>query len=91
MKETIRIRNQEGFNEMLLTSAYSKTKTQNKMVGTLQVNEEFVLSLIAKVDQSKSLFIQMDRCLPMIFKPAPWQDYEIGGYYQQPYELHAHS
>jgi len=84
MKETIKIKNQEGFWQNLLTTGYSKLKNKKQYVGVLNVNEEFLLSLVSKIEKTGSLFIQIERCLPMIFKPAPWQDHEIGGYYQKP-------
>ena len=31
--------------------------------------------------------MHLDRSLPMIYKPANWQDYEIGGYYLRPTHL----
>jgi DNA-directed RNA polymerase len=33
------------------------------------------------------MFLHLDRCLPMIYTPAPWCDYEIGGYYKRPTNL----
>lgn len=84
MKETIKIRNRDGFMQSLLTTGYSKIKGKKQYVGVLNVNEEFLIDMLSKIEKKESPFIQMDRCLPMVFKPAPWQDYEIGGYYQKP-------
>ena len=83
-KEVIKIKNQEGFMQELLVTGYTKIKGKKQYIGVLNVNEEFLLDLINKSEKKSSLFIQLDRCLPMIFKPAPWQDHEIGGYYQKP-------
>lgn len=43
-----------------------------------------MVDLMKQVEKRDNLFIQMDRSLPMIYPPADWVDYEIGGYYQKP-------
>jgi len=84
MKETIKVKNEEGFYQNLMSTGYTKIKGKKQYIGVLNVNEEFLIDMIAKIGQKEAPFIQIDRCLPMVFKPAPWQDYEIGGYYQKP-------
>jgi DNA-directed RNA polymerase len=88
IKESTRISTENGFKQPLLTTSYAKVKGKKKQfVGVLNVNEEFILDMIEQIEQSGSMFIQIERCLPMIYKPAPWQDHEIGGYYQKPTNL----
>jgi DNA-directed RNA polymerase len=84
MKETTKIKNSDGFWMNLITISHAKVKGTQRYVGVLKINEEFILSLLDQVEKKDSLFIQLDRSLPMIYKPAPWKDYEIGGYYQKP-------
>jgi len=84
MKETIKVKNDEGFWQNLLTTGYTKIKGKKQYIGVLNVSEQFLVDMITKIEKKEAPFIQIDRCLPMIFKPAPWQDYEIGGYYQKP-------
>ncbi len=40
-----------------------------------------------ETDKTDSLFMHLDRSLPMIYRPAKWQDYEMGGYYLRPTHL----
>ena len=88
MKETIKIKNEYGFWIPLVTPGYIRSnQKKNQHVGVLNVDESFLMNIMSKVDKNTSLFVQLDRCLPMIYKPAPWQDYEIGGYYQKPTNL----
>lgn len=85
MKETIKIKNDYGFWIPLVSPGYIRSnQKKNQHVGVLNVDETFLMNIMSKVDKNNSLFVQLDRCLPMIYKPAPWQDYEIGGYYQKP-------
>ena len=56
-------------------------------MGVLVIDENFVLDLIGQIEQHDSMFIHLDKCLPMIYTPAPWIDHEIGGYYQKPTNL----
>ena len=88
MKETIKIKNEYGFWIPLVSPGYVRSNVnKNQHVGVLNVDETFLMNIMSKVDKNNSLFVQLDRCLPMIYKPAPWQDYEIGGYYQKPTNL----
>lgn len=88
MKETIKIKNEYGFFIPLVSPGYVRSiLSKNNHVGVLNIDETFLLNIMSKVDKNNSLFVQLDRCLPMIYKPAPWQDYEIGGYYQKPTNL----
>ena len=84
MKETVKTHNDDGFMQNLLTTSYTKIKNKMQYIGVLNVNEDFLISMISKIEKDDSLFMHIDRCLPMIFKPAPWQDHDIGGYYQRP-------
>ena len=84
MKETTKIKNSSGFWTNLINISHAKVKGTQRYVGVLKINEDFILTLLDQVEKKDSLFIQLDRSLPMINKPAPWKDYEIGGYYQKP-------
>ncbi|EAR93244.2 DNA-directed RNA polymerase (macronuclear) [Tetrahymena thermophila SB210] len=87
MKETIQIRNEQNFWIHLLVPSYKKSKNNDGYVGVININEDFIISLYEQSEKSESPFMHLERCLPMIYKPAPWQDYEIGGYYQRPTNL----
>lgn len=87
MKETIKIKNEYGFWVPLITPGYVRSTKDSKNFGVLFINENFLLNLYNKVNQNDSLFVHLDRSLPMIYKPAPWQDYEIGAYYQKPTKI----
>lgn len=65
----------------MLIPSYKKSKNNEGYFGVINVNEDFIISLYEQSDKTEGPFMHLDRCLPMIYKPAPWQDYEIGGYY----------
>ena len=44
-------------------------------------NKGFVDKFISELDKIHDLNLQLERSLPMIFKPAPWKNYYFGGYY----------
>lgn len=88
IKETIKLKNEHGFWVPLLTPGRMKFQEKTKLsTGILYVNENFVLTIFKKMDKTNSLFVQLERSLPMIYKPAPWQDCELGTYYQKPTKL----
>lgn len=87
MKETIKIKNDYNFWIPLIVPSYRKTKKKDGYVGILNINETFLIGLSQKAEKADSFFLHLDRCLPMVYKPAPWYDYEIGGYYKRPTNL----
>jgi DNA-directed RNA polymerase len=88
IKETAKIKNLNGEVDNLISLSYNnlkeKSKGVNKVVGVCKINEDFMLSVVRDIEKQDSLYIQLERSLPMIYKPAPWVDAEIGGYYQKP-------
>lgn len=88
LKSTAKIKNSNGINQSLITLSYVKSDPSNpfckNLIGVLKIHEDFIINLMRDIEKEDSLFIQLDRSLPMIYKPAPWVDYEIGGYYQRP-------
>ncbi len=71
MKEVIKVKNTYGFWVPLITTGYVKGPTQKYMVvGVLNIEDSFLLRLMNKIDKKDSLFVQLDRSLPMVFKPV---------------------
>ncbi|EGR33869.1 hypothetical protein IMG5_034000 [Ichthyophthirius multifiliis] len=87
MKECIKIRNEDNFWVSLLVPSYIKSKRNQGFVGVINVNQYFLHSMNQETDKTDSLFMHLDRSLPMIYPPAKWQDYEMGGYYLRPTHL----
>lgn len=44
-------------------------------------SKRFVDHFLGELDKLHDLNLQLERSLPMIYKPAPWQSYLFGGYY----------
>lgn len=44
-------------------------------------NKSFVEKFVSELDKIHDLNLQLERSLPMIYKPAPWKNYNFGGYY----------
>lgn len=88
IKETARVGNIDGHKQPLFTLGYQKAQPGNysdmKMVGVCKINEDLIVNLVNEIERKDSMFIQLDRSLPMIYKPAPWVEFEVGGYYQKP-------
>lgn len=55
------------------------------------VNHEFIMEMIGLLNYTNNDSIHMDRSLPTIVEPAPWVDYEIGGYYLRPTSIMRYS
>ena len=53
-------------------------KKKLNITGILIINEDFILKLIQNLERKDSQWIQMDKSLPMIYKPAKWLDHECG-------------
>lgn len=54
------------------------------MTIVLNINELFLEKIMMDIQKENSLFLHLDRALPMIYTPAPWEDPEVGGYYLRP-------
>ena len=52
-----------------------------KYLGYINFNRSFIDQFISELDKIHDLNLQIDRSLPMIYKPAPWKNYFFGGYY----------
>ena len=88
LKGTTKIKNSSGAMQNLISLSYVKAEPNNPfsklLIGACKIHEDFIVNMIRDIEKEDSMFIQLDRSLPMIYKPAPWVDYEIGGYYQKP-------
>lgn len=85
MKETIRVPNINGLLVPLLIQTYKLIN--NKMHTLLNVNEAFLEKIVLDIQKDNAMFLHLDRSLPMIYQPAPWEDPEVGGYYLRPTNL----
>ena len=45
-------------------------QNEDKYIGILNINDNFLIELTKKAEKRDSLFIHLDRSLPMIYKPA---------------------
>ena len=73
-----------GKKDYLLLKPITEQKKVAKKVksqGYLEFNKNFVQKFISELDKIHDLNLQLDRSLPMIYKPAPWKNYNFGGYY----------
>lgn len=87
IKETATVLNSVGNKVPLLSLGYTKANsagTTSKLVGVCRINEDFIGKLLNEMSQKDSMFVQLSRSLPMIYKPAPWVEFDVGGYYQKP-------
>ena len=52
-----------------------------KTIGHIVFEKGFVETFVAELDKIHDLNLQIERAVPMIYKPAPWKNYFFGGYY----------
>jgi DNA-directed RNA polymerase len=52
-----------------------------KFHGYIKFNKGFVEKFMSELDKIHDLNLQVERSVPMIYKPAPWKNYFFGGYY----------
>ena len=78
------VKDENNVINSLLSFGYTKMKGKKGYISVLKISEYFIIDMLKYIEMEDSLFIQMDKSLPMIFPPAPWSDYEIGGYYLKP-------
>jgi DNA-directed RNA polymerase len=44
-------------------------------------NKGFIQQFMTELDKIHDLNMQLERSVPMIYKPAPWKNFNFGGYY----------
>lgn len=70
-----------GKREYLLLKPQVVREGGKKFHGYIKFNKGFVEKFISELDKIHDLNLQIERSLPMIYKPAPWKNYFFGGYY----------
>ena len=70
-----------GKREYLLLKPQTIRDGGVKYQGYMVFNKSFVEKFISELDKIHDLNLQLERSLPMIYKPAPWKNYFFGGYY----------
>ena len=69
----------------VLKLGYAMNKLKNKTrIGVVIISNELVKEIDRQILRGDDLFNHLRRSLPMIYKPARWVDFEIGGYYLKP-------
>lgn len=54
---------------------------KTKELGYIVFNKSFVDHFLSEIDKLHDLNIHIERSLPMIYKPAPWKNFNFGAYY----------
>jgi len=52
-----------------------------KTPGYISFDQGFIETFVSELDKIHDLNLQLERSLPMIYRPAPWKNYFFGGYY----------
>ncbi len=58
-----------------------KLKSAKKDQGYIFINKHFATHFMQEIDKMYDLNIHIQRSLPMVYKPAPWKNYNFGAYY----------
>ena len=70
-----------GKREYLLLKPQVIREGNKKFHGYIKFNKGFVEKFMSELDKIHDLNLQIERSVPMIYKPAPWKNYFFGGYY----------
>jgi len=70
-----------GRRDFLLLKPQTVRHGATHSQGYLVFNKSFVEKFISELDKIHDLNLQLERSLPMVYKPAPWKNYNFGGYY----------
>lgn len=70
-----------GKKEFMLLRPQTERKSQFKNQGYIVFNNNFIEKFITELDKLHDLNLQLERSLPMVYRPAPWKNYSFGGYY----------
>lgn len=70
-----------GIEEHLLLKHEIKKNTYVQKQGFFIFNKSFIEKFVKELDKIHDLNLQLQRSVPMIYKPAPWKNYSFGGYY----------
>lgn len=70
-----------GKREYLLLKPQTIKEGTKKYHGYMVFNKSFVEKFVSELDKVHDLNLQLERSLPMVYKPAPWKNFFFGGYY----------
>lgn len=70
-----------GKKSYLLLKTQILKEGAQKYMGYVLFNKTFIEQFITELDKIHDLNLQIERSLPMVYKPAPWKNYYFGGYY----------
>lgn len=62
----------------------SKRLAREQFVSVYTVSKIFFQHFIEEVYKDDMLYLQLSRALPMIYPPARWSNYNLGGYFLKP-------
>lgn len=74
------LRYKVGKREYLLLKPQTLRKGV-KSEGYLVFNKAFLEKFVTELDKVHDLSLQLERSLPMIYRPAPWKNNSFGGFY----------
>lgn len=70
-----------GKKKYLLLKPQLMRQDKTKELGYIVFNKSFIDHFLGEIDKLHDLNIHIERSLPMIYKPAPWKNYNFGAYY----------
>ena len=70
-----------GTKSYLLLKPQIIKEEKMKYMGYIIFNKSFIETFIGELDKIHDLSLQLERSLPMIYQPAPWKNFQFGGYY----------
>ena len=70
-----------GKKSYLLLKPQIIKESHTKYLGYIIFNKSFIETFIGELDKIHDLSLQLERSLPMVYPPAPWKNFQFGGYY----------
>lgn len=70
-----------GRKERPLLEHGTERSSATKHTGFVAFNTGFLQQFVEELDKIHDLNMQLQRSVPMIYRPAPWKNFNFGGYY----------
>lgn len=63
---------------------FKNFSSHDKSRNYFKINKHYIDKFHSYLSQSKNEFLQLEQAFPLIYTPAKWESFELGGYYLKP-------
>lgn len=85
LKITLKFTTSSESNNFVNVFSYQPfRKNSTRLINVFVIKDSFIELFGSKLEEDDLNLIHLERALPLIYKPAAWQDINIGAYYSNP-------